>query len=123
MRLTTDNTAIVLDSTADLPDAAQRFPNWRVVPLYVNFGTDSYRDGVDLTAQQFYARLRTSNELPTTSQPTPADFLAAYEALAGYERILSIHIAGAASLSCRARPVFVRVCQWYTVRPVVSRNG
>lgn len=93
MNLTADNTAIVLDSTADFPDAGDRFPNWRVVPLYVNFGTESFRDGVDLTAQQFYDRLRTAADLPTTSQPTPADFLACYESLVGYERILSLHIA------------------------------
>ena len=93
MNLTADNTAIVLDSTADFPEAAERFPNWRVVPLYVNFDTESFRDGVDLTALQFYDRLRSAPELPTTSQPTPADFLACYEELAGYERILSLHIA------------------------------
>jgi DegV family protein with EDD domain len=63
------------------------------VPLYVNFGTESYRDGVDLTAEQFYERLRTSSDLPTTSQPTPGDFLAVYEELAEYERVLSIHLA------------------------------
>jgi DegV family protein with EDD domain len=93
VNLTAQNTAIVIDSTADFPDAQSHYPNWRVVPLYVNFGTDSFKDGVDLTAAQFYERLRTSPELPTTSQPTPADFLAAYEQLAAYERILSIHIA------------------------------
>ena len=93
MKLDAANTAIVLDSTADFPDAADRFPNWRVVPLYVNFGTESYRDGVDLTAAQFYERLPGATELPTTSQPTPADFRAAYEELGAYERILSIHIA------------------------------
>jgi len=94
MNLTTENTAIVLDSTADFPDTQQQHPNWRVVPLYVNFGTESYRDGVDLSAHGFYERLRTSSELPTTSQPTPADFLAVYEELAPrYERILSLHIA------------------------------
>ena len=97
MSLTAQNTAIVVDSTADFPDAQERYPNWRVVPLYVNFGTDSYKDGVDLTAAQFYDRLRTSPELPTTSQPTPGDFLEAYEQLAEYERIFSVHIA--ASLS------------------------
>ena len=97
MDLSTADTAIVLDSTADFPDAAQRHPNWRVVPLYVNFGTESYRDGVDLTAEQFYARLKTTQTMPTTSQPTPADFKAVYDELAGYKRILSIHIA--ASLS------------------------
>jgi DegV family protein with EDD domain len=98
LTLTTQNTAIVLDSTADYPDAREAHPNWRVVPLYVNFDTESYRDGVDLTAHDFYERLRTSTTLPTTSQPTPADFLAAYEELAeSYERILSIHIAATLS--------------------------
>jgi len=93
VNLTAANTAIVLDSTADFPDAQEHYPNWRVVPLYVNFGTESYRDGVDLTAHDFYERLRTSTELPTTSQPTPGDFAAVYEELAQYERILSIHLA------------------------------
>jgi DegV family protein with EDD domain len=93
VNLTALNTAIVLDSTADFPDAGDRFVNWRVVPLYVNFGTDSFKDGVELTAREFYERLRTSPQLPTTSQPTPGDFLAAYEELGAYERILSIHIA------------------------------
>jgi DegV family protein with EDD domain len=93
VKLTALNTAIVLDSTADFPDASDRFVNWRVVPLYVNFGTDSFKDGVELTAHEFYERLRTSPQLPTTSQPTPGDFLAAYEELGQYERILSIHIA------------------------------
>jgi DegV family protein with EDD domain len=93
VNLTAENTAIVLDSTADFPDAQQSYPNWRVVALYVNFGTESYRDGVDLTADAFYARLRATTEMPTTSQPTPADFLACYSELAGYERILSLHLA------------------------------
>jgi DegV family protein with EDD domain len=97
VNLTTANTAIVLDSTADFPDAAERYPNFRVVPLYVNFGTESFRDGVDLTADQFYARLAASTALPTTSQPTPADFLACYRGLDAYERILSIHIAATLS--------------------------
>jgi DegV family protein with EDD domain len=95
--LSSANTAIVLDSTADFPDAAQRFPNWRVVPLYVNFGTESFRDGVDLTAAEFYARLPAAESLPTTSQPTPADFRAVYEELGEYERILSLHIASSLS--------------------------
>jgi len=97
VHLSTANTAIVLDSTADFPEAAQRFPNWRVVPLYVNFGDESYRDGVDMTAQEFYARLPSAPTLPTTSQPTPADFKAVYDELGGYERILAITIAATLS--------------------------
>ena len=94
MNLTSLNTAIVLDSTADFPEAPERFPNWRVVPLYVRFGDESFKDYVELGPEEFYARLRTAPALPTTSQPTPGDFVAAYEQLAGYERILSLHIAG-----------------------------
>ena len=94
MNLSAANTAIVVDSTADFPEAPARFPNWRVVPLYVRFGDESHRDYVDLGPGEFYSRLRTTSELPTTSQPTPADFAAAYEELAGYERIYSVHISG-----------------------------
>ena len=93
MRLTRENTAVVLDSTADFPEAPERFPNLRVVPLYVRFGDESFRDYVELGPTEFYARLRTAPELPTTSQPTPQDFLQAYEELAGYERIYSLHIS------------------------------
>ncbi len=95
--LSAQNTAIVLDSTADFPEAPERFPNWRVVPLYVLFGDESYRDYVELAPAEFYARLRSADELPTTSQPTPGDFLETYEDLAGYERVYSLHISAALS--------------------------
>jgi len=93
VQLTAENTAIVLDSTADFPEAPDRFPNWRVVPLYVRFGDESFRDYVDLDPHAFYERLRDADRPPTTSQPTPADFLAVYEELAGYDRVLSIHLS------------------------------
>jgi DegV family protein with EDD domain len=97
VNLTSQNTAIVLDSTADFPEAPERFSNWRVVPLYVLFGDESYRDYVELTPEEFYAKLRTATDLPTTSQPTPGDFLAAYRELDGYERIYSLHISSVLS--------------------------
>ena len=93
MKLTAENTAIVLDSTADFPEGPARFPSWRIVPLYVRFGAESYRDYVDIGPAEFYARLRTAEELPTTSQPTPADFTAAYDELEAYERVLSLHLS------------------------------
>ncbi len=97
MNLTAENTAIVLDSTADFPQARERFANWRMVPLYVRFGDESRRDYVEIGPEEFYARLRTVTELPTTSQPTPGDFLAAYEELAEYERIYSLQISATLS--------------------------
>ena len=98
MTLTAADTAVVLDSTADFPDAPERFPNFRVVPLYVRFGDESFRDYVDIDPQRFYERLRTAPALPTTSQPTPADFLAVYEELAPrYEHVLSLQISSTLS--------------------------
>jgi len=88
----------VLDSTADFPEAQERYPGWRVVPLYVNFGDASYRDYVDLGPDAFYERLAASPVVPTTSQPTPGDFVSVYEELAGrYERILSLQLSSTLS--------------------------
>src|SRR5438105_4936340 len=61
------------------------------------FGDKSYRDYVELAPAEFYARLRTAAELPTTSRPTPGDFLKTYEELADYERIYSLHLSAALS--------------------------
>jgi DegV family protein with EDD domain len=93
VRLSPENTALVLDSTADLPHPEKRHPNWRVVPLYVRFGEDVFRDHVELAAADFYRRLRAGGSRPHTSQPTPADFAAAFEALGDYERIVCVLIS------------------------------
>ena len=123
MNLTADNTAIVLDSTADFPDAAERFPNWRVVPLYVNFGDESFRDGVDLDRDAVLRTPAHSPTLPTTSQPTPADFLACYEELAAYERILSLHIAAKLSGTFQSAGTAAAELGDDRVRTIDSRDG
>jgi DegV family protein with EDD domain len=98
VKLTTSNTAIVLDSTADFPEAHERFSNWRVVPLYVRFGEQSYRDYVELGPEEFYARLADAPEPPRTAAPAPGDFAAVYEELTGrYERVLSLQLAATLS--------------------------
>ena len=97
MNLTTENTAVVLDSTSDYPEAPSRFPNMRFVSLYVRFGDETYRDYVELGPGEFYEKLRNSPELPATSQPTPQDFLSAYEELERYERIYSLQVSSKVS--------------------------
>jgi DegV family protein with EDD domain len=97
VNLTTENTAIVLDSTSDYPEAQARFPNMRVVPLYVRFGEQTYRDYVELGPGEFYEKLRSSSELPATAQPTPQDFLSAYEELERYERVFSLQVSSRVS--------------------------
>jgi DegV family protein with EDD domain len=123
VNLTAANTAIVVDSTADFPDAPARFPNWRVVPLYVRFGDESYRDYVELAPEAFYERLRTAGQTPATSQPTPGDFLAAYEELVGRERILSLHIAGKLSGTIESARIAARQLGGDQVRTIDSGSA
>jgi DegV family protein with EDD domain len=123
VKLSAENTAIVVDSTADFPDAPTRFPNWRVVPLYVRFGDRSYRDYVELAPDDFYERLRTAGETPATSQPTPGDFLETYEQLTGYERILSLHIAGKLSGTIESARTAARLLGDDRVRTIDSGSA
>ncbi len=73
---------IVTDSVADLPSEIAEELGITVVPLNVRFGTDVYREGIDITADQFYARLEQSKVLPITSVPAPAAFTQVYNRLA-----------------------------------------
>jgi DegV family protein with EDD domain len=76
------NVAIVTDSVADLPPQLANEFGISVVPLIVRFGTDLYRDGLDLSSDEFYGRLKTSRALPATSVPPPAAFADVYNKLA-----------------------------------------
>ena len=69
---------IITDSTCEAPQDVLTHPAVTVVPLYVVFGQESLKDGVEITRDQFWQRLPTADPLPTTSQPTPADFLAPF---------------------------------------------
>ena len=74
-----------------------------MVPLKVHFGDQMFRDGVDMTYKEFFAKLRASDILPTTSQPTAGEFVAVYEeALRTYEHVFSLHISGEMSGTVRA---------------------
>jgi fatty acid kinase fatty acid binding subunit len=89
-RLSAESTAIVLDSTSDLPEGHGP-PSWRVVPLYVRFGDgEARREYVDISTAEFYRLLRESDQPPKSAQPSPADFAAVFEELAGYDRILCL---------------------------------
>ena len=65
---------LVCDSTADLDPAFRAAHTVRVVPLKVIFGDETFADGVDISAEDFYARLAAPGPFPRTSQPTPAEF-------------------------------------------------
>ncbi len=86
---------IVTDSTADLSDEQVNKYGIKVVPITVTFGSESYADGVDLSAKEFYQKLVSSSELPKTTQPSPELFRKAYEEIASKDEvIISAHISG-----------------------------
>jgi DegV family protein with EDD domain len=87
--------AIVTDSTADVSKEMCEKNQITVVPLYVNFENESFvDDGVNITIKQFYEKLQNVKVLPKSSQPTPSDFVSAYqEVLKTHESIISIHIS------------------------------
>jgi DegV family protein with EDD domain len=88
---------IVTDSTADLPLQTARTLGVTVVPLYVHFGEDTFRDSVDISADQFYQKLTGDKVFPRTSQPSPADFEAVYREAVQKGPILSLHLSSKVS--------------------------
>ncbi len=72
---------IVTDSTSDLPPELAKDMGITIVPAYVHFGSQSYRDGVDITPEQIYQRMLSGSVHPTTSSPAPGDFTDAYSRL------------------------------------------
>lgn len=90
---------IVTDSTCDLLPSELEALGVTMVPLKVLFAEESFLDWVELGPEEFYAKLATATQLPKTSQPSPADFAAAYKRLAeeGCEAIVSIHLTSALS--------------------------
>lgn len=90
--------AIVTDSSPYIPDHIIKENNIHVVPLVVIWGEEIFHDGVDISPVEFYERLKTDKVLPSTSQPTVADFEVVFRSLhqEGYE-ILAILISEALS--------------------------
>lgn len=73
---------VVTDSVADLPDEVVKELDIGVVPILVRFGDKLYRDGIDLTSDEFYRMLEESRVLPATSVPSPRMFADVYDKLA-----------------------------------------
>lgn len=88
---------IITDSGSDLAPELAREHGITVVPLQILIGGNSYRDGVDLTPVDFYAKMREARDLPKTSQPTPHDLLMAYQAAAERGPVIGIHLSAALS--------------------------
>ncbi|UCB43780.1 MAG: DegV family protein [Dehalococcoidales bacterium] len=119
---------VITDSTADLsPELAQEL-GIGVVPIYVRFGNDVYRDGVDLGSDDFFEKLTTTAAHPATSQPTPADFSGIYSKHSkNTDGIISIHISskisGTYNSALLAKAMFEPACPIEVVDSMFNSGG
>jgi len=91
--------ALLTDSTCDIPLEFLKEFDIQVIPLTIVWEGEQFKDGIDLTAENFYQRLETDSTIPTTSQPTPQQMVLAYEEAKakGAEEVLIITISSAMS--------------------------
>jgi len=115
--------AVVTDSTSDLPaDWSKRYAI-EVVPLKVLFGQETFRDGVDMTSDQFFTRLAASSSLPTTSAPSPGEFAEVYRRLAkDHDGCISIHIGARLSATAEAARVGAEAVEGFKVSVIDSQS-
>jgi DegV family protein with EDD domain len=116
--------AIVTDSSSDLPDPVLDRHHIALVPLQVMFGDEVFQDRVGLKPEEFYRRLRTARTLPTTSQPTPADFVRVLrDARAEADEVVAVLLASALSGTFQSAGAAVKAARLEGVHLVDSASA
>lgn len=116
---------VVTDSGADLsPELCAEY-GIEVVPLTITFGTQEFKDGVDLGKDAFLERLKTSPDMPFTTQPSPADFAAVFERLRdeGVEQVISVHLSSKLSGTHQSAALGARQVEGIEVRVIDSLSA
>jgi DegV family protein with EDD domain len=116
--------AVVADSSADLADSILDRHHIAIVPLQVVFGSETFRDRVELRPEEFYRRLRSARELPTTSQPTPAEFVRVLrDARAEADEVVAVLLSASLSGTYGSAQAAVRAAGISGVHLVDSRSA
>jgi hypothetical protein len=116
--------AVVTDTAADLADPVLDRHHIALVPLQVTFGSESFRDRVELRPEEFYRRLSTARDLPTTSQPAPADFVRVLrDARAEADEVVAVLLGGNLSGTFASAQTAVRTAGISGVHLVDSRSA
>lgn len=116
--------AVVTDSSADLADSVLDRHHIAIVPLQVVFGNETFRDRVELRPEEFYRRLRIARDLPTTSQPTPAEFVRVLrDARSEADEVVGVLLSGSLSGTYASAQVAVRAAGISGVHLVDSRSA
>ncbi|MED4534103.1 DegV family protein [Metabacillus fastidiosus] len=91
-------TAVVTDSTAYITKEMREQLNIHMIPLSVIFDGETYREEIDITAEEFYNKVKEEGKLPTTSQPPIGEFVALFEKLAEeYDAVVTVHLSSGIS--------------------------
>jgi hypothetical protein len=115
---------VVTDSSADLADSVLDRHHIAFVPLQVVFGDESFRDRVELKPEEFYRRLRSARDLPTTSQPAPAEFVRVLRnARAEADEVVAVLLSGALSGTFGSAQAAVRAAGISGIHLVDSRSA
>ena len=116
--------AVVADSSADLPDTVLDRHHIALVPLQVMFGDETFRDRVELKPEDFYRRLRGARDLPTTSQPAPADFVRVFrDARSEADEVVAVLLSAGLSGTFASAQAAVRAGGVSGVHLVDSRSA
>jgi DegV family protein with EDD domain len=116
--------AVVADSSADLPDSVLDRHHIALVPLQVVFGDETFRDRVELKPEDFYRRLRVARDLPTTSQPSPAEFVRVFrDARAEADEVVAVLLSTGLSGTFASAQAAVRAGGVSSVHLVDSRSA
>ena len=107
---------IVTDSVADIPADIVKELGITVIPLNLHFGEEVFRDGIDMTADEFYRRLSVSEDFPRTSTPSPGTFAEVYDTLAGeaggvLSIMLTSKLSGTFDIACSSRTLMKKDCR------------
>ncbi len=114
---------IITDSAADYTVAEIQKNNFLCVPMSINFGKETYADGVDITRDEFYERLE-KGEYPTTSQPSPAAFLKLFEeAKKAGDEVIAILISGELSGTCQGAELAKQMVDYEKIYIIDSRHA
>lgn len=115
--------AWITDSTATLSKELIESHDIYIIPLYIHFGDDSFRENIDITAEDFYEKLSNSKELPKTSQPSIGEFIELFGKLKNeYQHAIAIHASSALTGTYQSS---VRAAQLtgFDVEVIDSKNG
>ncbi len=119
---------IVTDTLSDITSDLADELGVTVVPLYVRFGEKIYRDRVEITSEEFYRRLVNASTLPSTTQPTPHDFIEVYQRLAEETDevlviVVSSKLSGTYSSAMQARQTISGKCRIEVVDSLTVAMG